>query len=499
MSAPAIREEMTPAWRILLSAGGAGVAGDTLLRGGQWRLGFALWIATLVGCVVTLGGRPTVERRLLLLGLLMAGFGLAWRDADMLYAIDMLSVLCVGALLIWHGTGRRLHDLTLVETVRVGLLSALNTIAGGFGVVQDAMASGGDPSRRRVVVRALVLGAIIAVPPLAIVSRLLSASDAVFSGVLQRIGSTLFANGFTHVAVALLVAWLASGWLRAAVGESMGGTLPEVRTPGLTFVSLSVGLYSLLALLTLYIVTQARVLFGGAAFLAATEGLSVATYARDGFFQLIVAAGVVLGTLVLAEWLMAEDDVAGRRHFRIVGSVLIAMVAALLVSSAVRIWLYVSEFGLTVDRGFASAAIVWVAAALVTFALTTLRGRPAQFAPSTVLVTIGWVTLVNVINPEAMIVRVNVARAAQGQAFDAEYHATLSADALPVLRDQASRLAPAECAALAIALQDTWKKRTLSRSNEHEDWRSADWSLRGAEAWYASSASTPLCGSRATP
>jgi hypothetical protein len=108
-----------------------------------------------------------------------------------------------------------------------------------------------------------------------------------------------------------------------------------------------------------------------------------------------------------------------------------------------------------------------VMAALATFSATILRGRRARFAPVMLLVTIGWVTLLNVTNPEAIVARVNLARAADGNAFDATYHATLSADALPVLRAGAATLPAAECAALAQGLRAAWAKQ----APERRDWR----------------------------
>jgi len=49
-----------------------------------------------------------------------------------------------------------------------------------------------------------------------------------------------------------------------------------------------------------------RVLFGGKAFVRSTANLSMAHNARQRFFQLILAAGVVLATLVIADWLLAS-------------------------------------------------------------------------------------------------------------------------------------------------------------------------------------------------
>ncbi len=458
-----------PAWKVLAFAALVGVAGDYLLRGGMWRLGFAVWIAAICLGAATLGPRPSGERGLLLAGTALAPFGLVWRDAPMLYSIDMLSLLCIGALTIWHGSGRRIAELSIVEAGRAGFLAALNTAGGAASMLRAS----GPPfsteptaqSRRR----SLVIGCVLAVPPFAIVAALLASSDQVFSGMLERLLSTMAIDGLRHLLVAIVLAHMAAGWLRAASGDAAGASLFMVRRPGLPFPTVAVALYALIALLVLFVATQARVLFGGAEFLRVTEGLTVANYARDGFFQLIMAAGVVLGTLVIAEWLLATDDAAGRRRYRVAGAMLLVLVATLLVSAAVRIWLYVGEFGLSIDRALASAAVVWVLAALVAFAATTLRGRPERFAPVTLGCTIGWVVVLNLVNPEARVVNVNLSRAARGMAFDAKYHAQLSADALPELLRGAHRLTLADCEKIATELRDAWRMRLVA---DRKDWRS---------------------------
>ncbi len=223
-----------------------------------------------------------------------------------------------------------------------------------------------------------------------------------------------------------------------------------------------------------------------------------ANYAREGFFQLILAAGVVLGTLVIAEWLLTDEDAPARRHYRIVSGVLLALIAILLVSSATRIWLYVDVFGLSVDRAFACAMIVWVFGVLCAFAWTTLRERSSRFMATTIVVTAGWVAMLNLANPEAMVVRVNVARAAAGEPFDARYHARLSADALPVLLRNTDKLTVADCTLLHAELRTFWSKRLAHPEEGGRDWRSTDLPLSRARRWYES-APTPTpateCGS----
>ncbi|MBP7551153.1 MAG: hypothetical protein KA761_12775, partial [Gemmatimonadaceae bacterium] len=128
--------------RTLVVAALIGIAGDALLRGGMWRAGFALWIALVVVAALVLDGRDR-ERRLMLLGLFAAALGLAVRDADYLWPIDFLSTLCMGALIVWHGTGRRLADFTLVQAARAPLLSLITMLGGASAVLRDGVAAGG--------------------------------------------------------------------------------------------------------------------------------------------------------------------------------------------------------------------------------------------------------------------------------------------------------------------------------------------------------------------
>ncbi len=481
-----------------------GVLGDVLLRGGVWRFGFALWIMTLILGALALGGRPTVDRALLLIGLAFAALGLAWRDAPLLYTVDLLSVLCVGALLVWHGSGQRLAHLTVVESVRALALALVNALGGAIGMIERSTTSVDRAPKNNPRTRALVIGTVLAVPPLVIVTSLLVSSDAIFDRILQRVVDFLAAQGLQHVLVALLLTWIVAGLLRGTLGEAIHGPVPQVRSPALPFWSVGVALYALIAVLVLFLATQARVLFGGEAFLMATAGLTLANYAREGFFQMVAAAGVVLGTLVVADWLLGEDNAAGRRRLRLIGAILLVLVSALLASATVRIWLYVNQFGLSVDRLVACAGIALVLAVLLACAATTLRGRSNRFAPATLILTVAWVASLNIVNLEAIVVRANVARAHAGAEFDAAYHAGLSADALPSLLAAAPMLSPADCQLLSVALRKTWTARFADPENGGIDWRSRNLPLVRARAWFdtgplACRSAVSVLTDRATP
>ena len=75
----------------------------------------------------------------------------------------------------------------------------------------------------------------------------------------------------------------------------------------------------------------------------------------------------------------------------------------------------------------------------------------------------------HLLNPDAFIVRTNLARPAATRPFDAEYAATLGADAVPVLLDALPRLGPADQCTVASSLLKRWHGKP-------SDWRTWNWS-----------------------
>lgn len=486
--------------RLFLAAPVVGAAGDWLLRGDDARLGFALWATLLVAVAAWLGGRALGERRWLLLGILAAAWGTVVRSAPHLQAIDLASFLCTGALAVWAGNGGALRTLTVPGAVRAAVMAPVTAVLGAAGALadlatgtSDATTARGRGARRA---RALALGVLLAGFPLLVVSGLLMSSDAVFAAFIEQLGTLLAREGVEHLVVIVALTWVTLGLARAVLGAPpvLAPRLPA--PPAVEFLTVSVALYGLVLLLALFLGTQARTLFGGESYLLATAGLTRAAYARQGFFQLVLASGVVVGTLVAAEALLATDDAAGRRRFRAVGTVLVALVAALLGSAAWRLSLYVQEFGLTVDRALAAGVMVWVVALLATFAATTLRGEAARFAPAMLLVTVGWVLSMHAVNLEGVVVRTNASRVAAGESFDVSYHAALSPDALPALRLLGPVLPADQCHALDTAIRAHWAAadaRSVARGLTPGDWR--QWSVAGARLrrWLAARA-LPACG-----
>jgi hypothetical protein len=117
----------------------------------------------------------------------------------------------------------------------------------------------------------------------------------------------------------------------------------------------------------------------------------------------------------------------------------------------------------------------WLAVVFIWFVLTVLRGRRERFACGALVAGYLLIGVLHFLNPDALIVRVNAARAVAGRSFDARYASSLSADAFPELVRALPSLTPQDRAAVASRILQRWSPP------EHADWRA--WSWARTKAW----------------
>ncbi len=511
-AAPAI------ARRALASAATLGVLTDVLLRSHPLGINLPLLVAALLGVLAWLAqrsGRP-LTLGAAALGALALTFAaaVAWRDSPVLVALDLLalwSVLCALAFAVLHG------DALAVD--RAGPLTYA-AAAGGtglqvmLGAPRLAMRAAEDAHALPTTVvgaGTLVRGGLLASPALLVFGILLTAADPTFARALQRLVDWDGGAIVEHVLFTGFMAWGAGGYLYAALlrstpdahrpddatGESIvhasfddraGAALRRQLRPlgiGVREASVALGLVDLLFLG--FGALQVGWLFGGARALS-LAGVTVAEYARRGFFELVAVAALALPLLLLTH-ATADDDTAAprdRRAFRLAAGTLVALVLVLLLSAADRMRLYTDAFGLTESRFYASAFMGWLGVVFAWAAASLLRGRPAPFAVGSLVAAWTWVLALHVVNPDARIVDVNAARAVAGRSFDVGYVLGLSADAAPALTARvlpllATRGSSADQCALTVAL-----RHAVRRTGGAAEWRSWRWSrTRARRAWEA--------------
>jgi len=458
-----------------------GLLGDQLLRSEPWGVGAALWLILSIGTALVVARTTRAAGGAALMALLLAAGGfaacLAWRDAPTLKGWNVLATgaaLTLGLLAVGNV---RLRVASLAEYVtgvaRAALWAAVGPIVlVGRDLIGRERAAGGASPR----LRALVVGIVITIPILILFGALLTSADPVFDRLTRFLIVWDFEQLLSHLLLIGFLSWMAAGYLRSVVTPSAALTRPvaEVPRPGWDALAVGIPLGALALLFLAFIVVQARYLFGGEDLIRTTVGLTYAEYARRGFFELVAVAGLVLPLLMAAEWVLGASDRFTVRVYRGLAATILVLVGCIIASAAMRLRLYHDAYGLTHDRLYAAAVMVWIASALAWFGATVLRGQRHRFVFGAVMAGLAVVAGMNVLDPDVVIARANLAHAARGHELDTSYLTRLSADATATLAAALPALSTAERCAIGRHLAQEERRRRES------DWRS--WSLSRSRA-----------------
>lgn len=474
--------------RIADIAIGLGLLADLLLRETPWGLNAAIWLSLLAIAGLRVVRRSDALAWPLLLAIPFAAC-FAWRASPVLLA------LC-GVMFVVSISLPLLRDPRAAGVVRHGL-AFLATLMGASILAPVAVAQlarrghGSAPPSGRLA--PLARGALVAVPFLLIFGALFSAADPVFEWYVGDVFDFLLKRLPSHALMTLAFAWITLGLLFGlAVVRLPARSSTQDPAAGRAGTETLVALLLVDALFLLFLLVQVRTLFGGREIVETTLGLSYAEYAREGFFQLVAAASVALTGLLAADWLVPAGS-SRRRPFRGGAALLLFLVAMVLASAAIRMRLYVSEYGLTELRLYTSVFMAWLAFVLVWFAATVLRGRRERFTGGALAGLAVGVLGLAALDPDATIVRLNaaplprLAAAAPGETavggFDARYAATLGPDAGPALLAVWPRLDPWRRCVVAETL-------LAEHAGPSPDWRTWSWGRDRAREGVARNRST---------
>ncbi len=458
-------ERTHAARRILIEAALLGALADGALRNAPDGLGWTLWVFTLALAALNVArrrGLRVTPEHLAWLGTAVACAAVfAWRDADELRAANVLGTLVALALFAMSAAGLPAASILVArlrDVLAAGVYAVRDILVGAPVLVARDAKLHELPAVRAGASWTVLRAVLITAPLVLVFTVLLSRADPVFASVFE-LPAIDAERVFSHVVLAGAFAWWSAGWLRGALlGTARRTALPERMPVRLGLLEITMSLGAVIALFTVFVSLQLRWLFGGADVVLATTGLTVAEYARRGFFELVAVAALAV-PLVLGTRAVVEDDTVVRRH-RQLALVLIVLLAAIMTSAMLRMRLYVGYFGLTTDRLYATAFMVWLGTVFGAMALTVLRGWTRPFAAMTVLSGFATLFTLNVINPDLLVARVNLGRPAGVRGVDYAYLARLSGDATPTVVKalNASEPSPASCAA-AKSLRLRWLRQ----------------------------------------
>lgn len=461
---------------ILLLGIGLGLFADLLWwSGDRIGLGFALWVSLfgLSACLVVGKSNAAGQKEILVWSLVSsaAAIVLLFRTTPIVIVAMLLIVLASSAMAIMQKNGKPLR-----ETIVLDYLVSLRSLPSRCLLAAiplwrqiDFSAHIADPR-----LRSFSRGALLAAPIIVVFTCLFSSADVVFARYVLRAINFFSPMTLRHLLVTFVLGWVATGLLVGVSENHLQSRRPPRKWLSLGTHDTAAFLGSVAVLFLVFVYAQLGYLFGGREVIDSTVGLTVAEYARSGFFELLAVAALTIMLLIAVA--STECD---RRVFRPLGAVLIACVMIILASAAQRMWLYVTEFGLTIDRLTAIAVIAWLAFSLLLFAATVLRDRTKDFAIGLIISGIAVAFALAIANPARIVAETNVTRGKQiGEDADVPYLLSLGSDALPILVEKIDFLS--DLASCQAAMHLAQYRAKLAASSDWRHWNVSDSVARNA-------------------
>lgn len=422
------------------------------------------------------GGHLHKEERLLLLAALGLGVLITWHDTELLRVLNVAALAVTFGLLPLAAKGDHslIWELRVGETIEAGIRLVARCI---IGLIPEVVGASKHQPASRFPVASALRGAMFCAIVLPVFGALLSHADQDFGRFLDGLFRFDLSEMLRHGWMILLFSWLGAGILGGALIHrwSLRGHELDVGQGLVGTVEVGMVLGSLNLLFMAFIGFQVSHFFGGATTVATEAGVTLASYARGGFFELVAVSGLVLPLLLVLENRVRTGTPTAMRTFRLLSLVMIALVFAIMASAMQRMKLYLDAFGLTEDRFFASALIAGLAVTFGWLVYAMFRGGMQRFAGGAIVAWAVWLLLLNVSNPSRIIVEHNMARAAAGKELDLDHLLRLGSDAAPAIVKGMQALSAGQQASIRNALlirfgipSTDWREWNLSRARSSE-------------------------------
>lgn len=404
------------------------------------------------------------------------------REQPFLTSINyLLSIVSIGLLLVSYENG--LWAQYSLSDYFMGALRLVGAaIANPVKLLSTKPENGKevDPkTHKKVTFWSVLIGILIAIPVVAALIGLLASADPIFSEKvtdffalfnIEKWGEYLFRG--TYI---LILGYLVIGMLLHAITSTKERKLIGVKKPWLPpfleWIQSIIVISAVNLVFLAFVIVQFQYFFGGQANVV-IDGYTFAEYARKGFNELV---GVTIISLILLFTLTSitkRETRNHRRSFSTLGIVLVMLVVVILVSAFQRLMLYENAYGFTRIRVQTHVLMIWLGILLVATLMLEMINKPRVFGLAALLVAFGFGLTLNIINPDAMIVKLNLQSKYTQQELDAQYLNSLSSDAMPnlVKAFQDETYLQDTHALLGAVLSCSWYK--LNQNRQDDSWQS---------------------------
>lgn len=285
----------------------------------------------------------------------------------------------------------------------------------------------------------IVRGVMLTIPVLLVFGLLLSSADMVFGDLMSDVAGFLLPDNsgilVTQGFITVIFAWLSVIVLWAVPLETrhFPAKSEEKSKPAfqLSMIESSMVLTSANVMFLIFVLIQARYLFGGDANITA-QGYTYSQYAVRGFYELVAVSVMTVG-LILTLDIFTHRKRDREYTFRSLALVMVGLTLLLLVAAFRRLILYEDAYGFTRLRVQTQVLMLWLGI-LFLFLARDIVWREKRFFWIGILVTaIGFVLTLNLINLDRFIASHNIERYEETGKLDVPYLLTLSDDAIPVI------------------------------------------------------------------
>jgi len=341
---------------------------------------------------------------------------------------------------------------------------------------------------RRMPVKPVVRGVLIAVPVVIFFAVLLAAGDIVFRqqiiNFFDQFNLGRIPEYIARLIIMLFGAYVLMGvYLYAALkstDEQLLGEDKPIISRFLGFTEAAIVLGSVSILFLLFVIIQFRYFFGGEVNIG-VKGFTYSEYARSGFSELIaVACFSLLMILGLGTVTKRESD-RQKRIYSGLSVGIVVLVIVILVSAYQRLMLAIDWHGFSRLRLYPRVFLIWVGILFVAVIVLEIMRRERHFAFAALLAALGFAITICALNVDAAIVRHNTYRTIDDKHFNVNYLTTLSTDAVPELAEayQDSSLPAVTHDGVGAALV------CYIHSEMYENYSDTDWRSINLSRWLA--------------
>ena len=280
----------------------------------------------------------------------------------------------------------------------------------------------------------VLIGIVITIPVLLIMTLLLASADAVFSDMLHNLFYAFnFVTIFQITFLTILVFFVSYAVYAALCTKKVKEDVNDHRV--LEPVIAIIVTAALAVLYLMFSVIQILYLFIGN--MQLPDGYTYSSYARQGFFQLLAVCILNLIIVLICLYLFRENTV-----LKVILTVISGCTFIMILSSALRMLMYIDRYNLTFLRIFVLWALAVIFLLMAGVTIFIYMNRFPLFTYSMVTVTVFYIGL-SFAHPDYWIAKYNLNPAHlnylnEYDVYDSQkYLSRLSADAAPILLNKA--------------------------------------------------------------